>query len=111
MKAIAARNAQDYPQSHKGWGRGRSLHGHFRCDSLRWSLYLLLGAVGAVLVDLLCEPGQPLRAAPTANVRWRSGLLWGRPRTPGAPVPHREVLLAGFGGVGVPHRFRAYGRA
>jgi putative ABC transport system permease protein len=103
MKTIAARSAQDYPQSHKGWGIAVDRYTDiFIYDSLRWSLYLLLGAVGAVVVICCVNLANLLLARATdreREVAIRSALGAGRGR-----LIHQflteSLLLAGFGGAG-----------
>lgn len=51
MDALAIRIAHDYPKSNKGWGIGiDSFSSVLVGDQLRQSLYLLMGAVGMVLL-------------------------------------------------------------
>lgn len=102
MNGIAARIAQDYPQSNKGWGITVDRYqDRFVGADLRRSLLVLLAAVGAVLLigcvnlaNLLLVRG----AGREREVAIRSALGAGRIRLVRQFLTE-SVLLAGFGGL------------
>jgi putative ABC transport system permease protein len=101
MQAIAARIEHDYPQSNKGWSATVDRYqDRLVNDSLKQSLLLLLGAVGAVLLiacanlaNLLLVRG----AGREREVAIRSALGGGRVRLLRQFLTE-SVLLAGMGG-------------
>lgn len=102
MKAIAARIEHDYPLSNKGWSATVDRYAdRLVGDDLRKSLWVLLGAVGAVLLigcvnlaNLLLVRG----AGREREVAIRSAMGGGRGRLVRQFLTE-SVLLAGLGGV------------
>jgi hypothetical protein len=80
MDAIGARIAQAYPDSNKGWGVGIDRYADTIVDSnLRQSLYVLLAAVGMLLLIGCTNLANLTLARGTARERrWLSVRLWAR---------------------------------
>ena len=78
MKSIAARIEHDYPKSNKGWSATVDrFQDRLVDDSLRTSLWILLAAVGAVLLISCVNPANLLlvrNAARDREVAVRSAL-------------------------------------
>jgi len=102
MEGVTAHIAQDNPRSNKGWGaKVEPLQNDFLGDSVKLTLWLLLGAVGCVLLIACVNVANLLLAKGTSRQREiavRSALGATR-RDVFIQFVTESLVLAGFGGI------------
>ena len=105
MDALAARIAHDFPKSNKGWGVGiDSFKSVLVADELKQSLYMLMGAVGMVLLIACANLANLTLARGSAReheVAIRAAIGAGRGRLVRQFLTESLIISIGGGALGV----------